>query len=281
MKSPHRRDPLIINLAPTGMMPTREQSLFVPLTVAEIVADSLQCITEGASIIHIHARDDAGRPTYQKEIYARIIAGIREKRPDSIICVSLSGRHHSEFEKRADPLFLTGDVKPDMGSLTLSSLNFAHTASMNSPETIIRLAETMADRKIKPELEVFDLGMINYAKYLFEEGILITPLYFNILLGGVATAQVKPSHLGLLMEELPQPSLWAAAGLGAAQLRMNTLGILFGNGVRVGLEDYLWLDIERQKLARNVDQVRRVVHLAELLGRPIATPTETRAMLGL
>lgn len=273
--------PLIINLAPTGMLPTREQSPFVPLSVEEIVADALQCLGEGASIVHLHARDDDGRPTYRKEIYARIIAGIRERNSQAVICVSLSGRNHPAFEQRADPLLLEGDLKPDMASLTLSSLNFPRSASVNSPETILRLAQAMADRGIKPELEVFDLGMLNYAAYLLEKGLLKPPLYFNFLLGGVATAQAKPSHLGLLMNELPAGSLWAAAGLGAAQLSMNMLGLLFGNGVRVGLEDYLWMDAGRQKLARNVDQVRRIVQLAETMGRDIATPAQTRTMLGL
>ena len=273
--------PLIINLAPTGMLPTREQSPFVPLTVAEIVADALQCLEEGASIVHIHARDEAGRPTYRKEIYARIIAGIREKNSRAVLCVSLSGRSHGEFEQRADPLFLNGDLKPDMASLTLSSLNFPRSASLNSPEMIMRLAEAMAERGIKPELEAFDLGMLNYARYLLERELLQPPLYFNLLLGGVATAQAKPSHLALLINELPPGSLWAAAGLGPAQLPMNMLGLLFGNGVRVGLEDYLWMDAKRQVPARNVDQVRRIVQLAQTLGREVAAPAEVRTMLGL
>lgn len=272
---------LILNLAPTGMVPTREMSSRVPISPAEIIADAVASAALGASIVHIHARDDAGVPTFRREIYARIIGGIREACPDLVICVSLSGRSYGSFEERSDPLLLKGDLAPDMASLTLSSLNFARVQSMNSPDMIRRLAETMAENGIKPELEAFDVGMVNYAAYLADKQIIKPPFYFNFLLGNVSSAQAKPAHLGLMMSELPPDSYWCGAGLGTAQLDANTMGILFGNGVRVGLEDYLWLDPERRILASNEDLVRRVVDLAALLGRRFATPSEVRELLGL
>jgi 3-keto-5-aminohexanoate cleavage enzyme len=272
---------LILNLAPTGMVPTRDMSKCVPLTPAEIIADAVAAAALGVSIVHIHARDETGQPTYRKEIYARIIGGIREKCPDLIICVSLSGRSHGGFEERSDPLLLKGDLAPDMASLTLSSLNFARVQSMNSPEMIQRLAETMADNGIKPELEAFDVGMVNYAAYLADRQIIQPPFYFNFLLGNVSSAQARPAHLALMMSELPPDSYWCGAGLGAQQLDANMLGMMFGNGVRVGLEDYLWLDAERRMPASNEDMVRRVVDIARLLGRTFATPGEVRSLLGL
>jgi len=272
---------LIINLAPTGAVATRLNSPHVPLSVEEIVRDSVEGIAAGASIVHIHARTESGAPTYRKDIYGNIVGGIRESRPDAIICVSLSGREFSAFEQRADPLFLSNDLKPDMASLTLSSLNFARTASVNSPEMIVRLASTMAERGIKPELEVFDLGMMNYAKYLIKRNLLQRPFYFNIILGNVASAQAAPSHLGLLLSELPEGSLWSAGGIGNAQLPMTAMGILYADGVRIGLEDCLWMDQQRQTLATNPGQVRRVEQLCNLLGREIATPAEARVMLAI
>jgi 3-keto-5-aminohexanoate cleavage enzyme len=271
----------ILNLAPTGMVPTRKMSSHVPLTIEEIVKDCRQCVDRGVSILHLHARDSDGAPTYHRDVYARLIGGIRETHPDVVICVSLSGRTFTEFSERSDPLLLEGDLKPDMASLTLSSLNFSQTASVNAPDMVRRLAETMAERGIKPELEVFDLGMVNYAHYLTDRGLLSPPYYFNILLGNVATAQANPAHLAALVSGLPGNSLWCAGGIGDAQLTANTLGMLFGDGVRTGLEDTLWFDPARTRPATNADLVDRMISLARLLGQSFASPQATRQMLAL
>jgi len=273
---------LLLNLAPTGMVPTRESSPQVPISVAEIVEDAKRCVGLGASIVHLHARDEAtGQPTCRKEVYARLIGSIREHCPDVVICVSLSGRNGGDFAERTEPLELTGDLKPDMASLTLASMNFSRTASVNSPETIRRIAEKLAEKSIKPELEVFDSGMINYARYLGDKQLLQPPFYFNFILGNIASAQAKPAPLGLMMSELPEGSFWVGGGVGSAQLPMNALGILYGNGARVGLEDCLWLDDERRRPATNVDLVNRARDLARILGRTFASPREVRAALGL
>lgn len=274
-------DGLIINLAPTGMVPTKAMSPHVPISVPEIVKDAQRCVALGASILHLHARDELGHPTCQKEVYARLIGSLRETCPDVVICVSLSGRTAGSFEQRAAPLSLTGDLKPDMGSLTLASMNFSRAASVNSPEMIQKLAERMAEVGIKPELEVFDSGMVNYARYLAERQLLRPPFYFNFILGNVATAQAKPAQLGLLMNELPPNSYWTGGGVGSAQLAMNTMGLLYGHGVRVGLEDCLWLDMERTKLASNVEMVQRIRDLAEVFGKRIASSQEVRIALDL
>jgi Uncharacterized conserved protein len=271
----------ILNLAPTGMLPTRAMSPHVPLSVEEIVADACRCVALGANMLHLHARDEQGRPTYQREVYARIIGGIREQHPDVVICVSLSGRDFGELEQRADPLRLTGDLRPDMASLTLSSLNFSRSASVNSPEMIQRLAERMAEAGIRPELEVFDAGMLNYAHYLLDRGLIRPPLYFNFILGNVAGAQARPGALALLLSELPQGSLWAGGGVGACQLAMNTQGLLYGNGARTGLEDYLWLDPQRRALASNAQMVQRLVDLASHFDLRPASAVALRQALGL
>lgn len=274
-------DGFILNLAPTGMLPTRSMSPHVPLGVDEIVADARRCIDLGANMLHLHARDEQGRPTYHREVYARIIGGIRETHPDVVICVSLSGRDFGEFEQRADPLSLTGDLKPDMASLTLSSLNFSRSASLNSPDMIQHLAERMAEVGVRPELEVFDAGMLNYAHYLLERGLLQAPLYFNFILGNVAGAQARPGALALLLSELPPGALWCGGGVGACQLTMNTQGLLYGHGARVGLEDYLWMDAERRQPASNAGMVRRLVDLGAVFGKRPASPSAVRSALGL
>jgi 3-keto-5-aminohexanoate cleavage enzyme len=272
---------LIVNLAPTGMIPTKEMTPHVPVSPEEIVGDVLQCARLGASMAHIHARDEKGIPTYEPEIFRDIIAAIRRENKDMIIAVTSSGRTYNEYEKRSAVLDLTGDARPDMASLTLSSVNFNKVASINSPDMIMALAKKMQANDIKPELEVFDLGMINFARYLMGKGLLTPPYYFNILLGNIAAAQAKLLHLGLLVSELPEDSIWSVAGIGDAQCRMNAIGIIAGDGVRVGLEDNIWYDEGRTELATNAMLMERIITMARVLGREIALPSEVRKRLKL
>ena len=273
---------LIVNFAPTGMIPTREMTPHVPLSTTEIIEDIHQAVEVGITMVHIHARDEAtGEPTYKAEIYESIISGVRRFAPDLVIAVSLSGRTFQEFEKRADPLRLDGTAKPDMGSLTLSSVNFNRQASVNSPDMIQRLALEMRDRGIAPELEAFDTGMINYAKYLDAKGLLVAPHYFNLLLGNIACAQADLLHAGVMIRDLPPQSYWSLAGIGDAQLAMNSVAIAMGGGVRVGLEDQIWYDRGRTRLARNVELLQRIHRLAEANERRVMSPAELRTLLDL
>lgn len=272
---------LIVNFTPTGMVPTKAMTPLVPISVDEIVDDVLGCATLGVSIVHIHARDDQGRPTPDPEVYSEILQRIRQERSDLILCVTTSGRTHPRVEDRSEVLDLAGDSKPDMASLTLGSMNFARTASVNSPETIQALAQRMLDRGIRPELEVFEAGMINYGKYLMKKGLLEPPGYFNLLLGNIATAQATEPTLDLMLESLPDGATWALAGIGDCQLQVHRWAIARGGHVRVGLEDNIYFDAERTTLASNRMQVQRIVDLADEYGRDISTPNETRSKMGL
>jgi 3-keto-5-aminohexanoate cleavage enzyme len=273
---------LVINLAPTGMIPTKEMTPHVPITAAEIIEDVHEAVEVGITMVHLHARDEqSGEPTYRAEVYAKIIAGIRQFSPDLVICVSLSGRTFSEFKKRVDPLMLEGSFKPDMGSLTLSSVNFNKQASVNTPDMIQALTEEMQRRGILPELEAFDSGMINYANYLERRGLLEPPHYFNLILGNIACAQADLLHTGVIISDLPPNSVWSLGGVGDCQLMINSIAVAAGGGVRVGLEDNIWYNQSRTRLARNVDLVRRIHSLAEANEREIMTPKELRRLLNL
>ncbi|MFK5974145.1 MAG: 3-keto-5-aminohexanoate cleavage protein [Flavobacteriaceae bacterium] len=275
-------DELILNFTPTGMIPTKEMTPHVPVSVSEIVEDVHQASELGITMVHLHARDLISQePTYKKEIYAEIIDGIREYAPYLVICVSLSGRTYNKLEQRGDPLMLEGKLKPDMGSLTLSSLNFNAIASMNSPEMIQDLAALMKEKGILPELEVFDIGMINYAKYLEKKKLISPPLYFNLLLGNIACAQADLIHAGIMIRDLPDNSLWSLAGIGNTQLKVNSLSIAIGGGVRVGLEDNIWYDEARTKLAKNIDLLRRIHVIANANGKRIMTSQEFRKKMNL
>ena len=275
-------DNLIVNITPTGMIPTKEMTPHVPVLADEIIADVKKACELGITMVHLHAREpETEEPTYKKELYAEIIGGIREFAPELIICVSLSGRNFKALSQRADPLYLKGNLKPDMGSLTLSSLNFNQTASLNAPSMVKDLARTMKELGILPELEAFDVGMINYAHYLQRKSLLEPPFYFNLLLGNIACAQATLLHAGMMVNELPEDSFWSLAGIGNSQLKMNSTAIAMGGGVRVGLEDNIWYDTQRTELATNTTLLERIHKLARVNERQIMTPAELRKHLNL
>lgn len=273
--------PLIINLAPTGLLSTQADSSLLPLSIAAIADDVARCAELGVSMVHLHARDADGVATNDTAIIADLISTVRARVPDIVIAATTSGRRATELQQRASALTLTGTAKPDMASLTLASMNFARDASVNAPATVMRLAEIMLENDIKPELEVFDLGMVNFAHVLINKGLLKPPYYFNLLLGNPATAQASLLHLGMLVNDLPADSVWSVAGIGRYQTRATALGVAMGDGVRTGLEDNLWLDDERTTLASNVQLVQRAAALAQAQGRQLATARMVRARLGL
>jgi uncharacterized protein (DUF849 family) len=274
-------EPLIINAAITGMVPRRADVAHVPVTPEQIVEDAVACIDAGASILHLHARRPDESPAWERAIYAEFIPEIRRRRPGAVICASTSGREVAEFERRADVLSLTGDARPDMASLTLGSLNFRREASVNAPETIVALAERMAEHGIRPELEVFDTGMAYLAHELLDRGVLRPPLYANLLLGNINTAPATAGSLAVLAAALPPGTTWAAGGVGAFQLPMNAIAVFMGAHVRTGLEDNPSLDAERRRPATNAGLVARVAELARIAGRKVASPGEVRQRLAL
>ena len=270
----------IFNFTPTGMIPTKEMTPHIPITPDEIVNQISEVADLGINMVHLHARDPiTGEPTYKKEVYAEIIRGIRNRHRNQILCVSTSGRTFNEFEKRSDCLHLEGELKPDFGSLTLSSLNFNNQASISSPQMIQALAREMLERGIRPELEAFDVGMINYAKYLIEKELIHPPYYFNLILGNIACAQANLLNLGLMINELPVGSVWSVGGVGRFQLPMNAAALVAGGGVRVGLEDNIWFDDERTRLVTNRELVERVLSIAHALGRVPYTGREAKELL--
>jgi 3-keto-5-aminohexanoate cleavage enzyme len=271
----------IINFAPTGLIPTKEMTPHVPITTGEIIDDVVCCHAIGITTVHIHAREQNGAPTYKKENYARIISGIRERVPDLPICVSTSGRMFSEFEKRSDVLNLNDSTKPDMASLLLGSVDFKQGTSVNSPQTVMRLAEKMNENGIKPELEVFDIGMMRFARYLIEKGLLTPPYYFNIILGNMTSAGLNLHHLAAILQDLPDNSYWSFGGIGTTQLGAHMIAIGQDGGVRVGIEDNIWFDRKKTRAATNKDLVSRVAKMIHLNDKTIMSPRRFREVLDI
>lgn len=273
---------LIVTFTPTGMLMQKDQTPYIPITPQEIISDVREACSIGVSSVHLHARDPkSGTPVWEKEWFEEIILGIRAFAPDLVISVTTSGRVYNTIETRSDVLSLSGNAKPDLASLTLSSLNFNRTASINEPSMILTLAKQMQEHGIKPELEAFDAGMINYAKYLIRKSIITPPYFFSLILGNIACAQADLLHAGVMINDLPEESIAVMGGIGNSQLTINTLAIAMGYGVRVGLEDNIWLDSDRSILASNADYLKRIHSIASSVGREICTPAELRSLLKL
>lgn len=271
------RSKLIIKLAPTGMIPTKKDNPYVPITPKDIARDTLKSYRLGASVVHVHARDQHGRPTYKKEIFENIISEIRRECPEIIICLTTSGRVHAQVEHRSEAL----ELNPEMASLTVGSLNFPKYPSVNSLETITSLASIMKTRRILPELEIFESGFINTAAYLAKKGYLKKPLHFNFLLGSLGSIPADIRDLVYLVDSLPLGSTWSATGIGRFQTQINIATILMGGHVRVGLEDSIYYSYPRKKLVTNEQLVKRIVKIAHELDVEIANPYEAREILGL
>jgi 3-keto-5-aminohexanoate cleavage enzyme len=174
----------IINFTPTGTQTNKENS-FAPLTPNEIIEEVHEAYELGITLTHIHARDPITfENTYKKNVYREIIDGIRKHCSDLSICVSLTGRQYPEFEKRSEVL----ELYPDMGSLTMSSLNFPKSASVNEPNMILKLIQKMDEYGVIPEIECFDSGMLNYTNYLISKNVLKGPHYINVILGNIYNA---------------------------------------------------------------------------------------------
>ena len=226
----------IINFTPTGTQTTRSNS-FAPLTPNEIIDSVYEANEIGISIVHLHARDEVTlENTYKKEVYQKVIEGIKKHCPELLICVSLTGRNFPELEKRSEVLQLL----PDMGSLTMSSLNFPSGTSINQPEMILSLINEMDKYGVQPEIECFDTGMLNYTNYIISKNILTPPYHINIILGNMYNGQCDLGTLSTIKNNLPSNSFTCLGGIGSQQLKSTTYGLLDFDGIRIGLEDNLY-----------------------------------------
>ena len=260
----------IINFTPTGTQTTRDNS-FAPLLPNEIIEEVHNANEVGISIVHLHARDEETlKNTYKKEVYQKIIEGIKKHCPDLLICVSLTGRNFPEVEKRSEVL----QLYPDMGSLTMSSLNFPSGASINQPETIVRLIEEMDKYGVQPEIECFDAGMLNYTNYLISKNKLKPPYHINVILGNIYNGQCDFGTLSTIKSNLPVNSYTCVGGIGSQQLKSTTYGLLDFDGIRIGLEDNLYYK-DKEKIS-NLELLKRAHRIMNELDMTHYTSNQLR-----
>ncbi|MEB3198419.1 MAG: 3-keto-5-aminohexanoate cleavage protein [Candidatus Sericytochromatia bacterium] len=273
-------DKLVITCAPVGAEVMKTDNPAVPYGPREIADASLAAVAAGASLIHLHARDEAGRPSQEpalfREIFTRIRAGA-----NPILQISTGGAVTATTAERLAPLDDAACVAAlEMASFTCGTVNFGDEVFMNSPEFLLALAHKLKATGIKPEIEVFEAGMIANAMRLAKRGEISHPLHFDFVLGVPGGMPGGVRALQFLVDALPAMCTWSVAGVGSQQLPMATLAILMGGHVRVGLEDNLFY--RKGELAEsNAQLVARVVRLAHELGREVASPDEAREILGL
>lgn len=267
---------LIITIAPTGNVPTKELNPNSPLTPDEIVKDIEKCVNAGASVAHIHVRDNNLQPTSDRSIYENVVKEIDKRKINVIKQLSTGARGgENSFEWRGQML----DLNAHMASLSTGSSNFAKSVNANSFELIEALAGKMYKNNIKPEIEVFDLAMLSNALFLEKKGVLKGPLQFNLVMNVPGSIKGTPKNLMFLVDQLPKDSTWTVSGIGNSQVQMITMAIALGGNVRTGLEDVIYYD--KNVLATNEMLVKRVVNIAEAVGRKIATVEEAKEILSI
>ena len=266
---------LIITAALTGAEVTKDIQPNLPVTPEEIAEAAYECYKAGASIVHVHARDKDGNPTQDYEVYKEIKEKIEAKCP-VIFQPSTGGATWHSPEERLQPV----ELSPEMATLSAGTCNFGTDVFMNSGEYIEKFAKRMKELGVKPEIEVFERGMINNANALVKKGLVDDPLHFDFVMGvpGAITGEIR--DLLYLVESIPKGSTWTVAGIGRHELPLANMAILLGGHVRVGFEDNIYY--KKGELARsNAQLVERIVRLAKELGREVATPAEAREILGL
>lgn len=266
---------LIITVALTGNVPTKKMNSNLPVTPVEIAADVAACADAGACLFHVHARDQEQKPTLELAVYKRIVAAIKQTAPNVILQLSTGARAGTDPEARVNPVRLL----PEMASFTTGSNNLPGIVYANAPEFIEYLATVFRDTGVKPEIEVFEAGMINNALFLHNKGLIGAPLHFDFVLGAPGAMPASVRNLVFLSESIPPDSTWTVAGIGKAEIPMATAAIVMGGHVRVGLEDNLRMP--DRSPAANPRLVEKVVAIAREVGRDIASPAEARRILSL
>jgi uncharacterized protein (DUF849 family) len=271
-------DPCIITVAITGSVPRKKDTPAVPVTVAEQVESTQEAYEAGASLVHVHVRDDQENPSSDPDKFGAFLDGVRKHCPDMIVQFSTGGRGR-DADQRGSMLHL----KPDMASLATGSVNFPNMIYENPPELIDSLAASMIAYGIKPEVEIFDLAMLYAAAEMVKDGRLKGPAHVQFVFGLKNALPPKREilefEIAQLKEVLPGAT-WTAAGIGRSQLEMNHWALELGGHCRTGLEDNIRFDKDR--LAKsNAELVARVGKLCGEYGRRPATAKEAREILGL
>lgn len=270
--------PVVVQCAVTGSQPPDpERAPNLPVSTDAIVEEALAAWRAGAAVIHLHAREEDGTPTQDRDRFALLVDQLRDAGCDAVLnlsCGTAGGR--AVRDERLAPL----ELRPEMGSLDCGTINFGDRIFEGDVPFLRRMAEAFRANGVTPELECFDSGHVGLALQLRDEGLLEDPLVVQFVLGvpgsGVPATVEMVEHLRRM---LPEGAHWSVCAIGRAQLPLNAYCILAGGHVRTGLEDNLWF--RRGERATNAALVARAVRLAGELQRPVATSDAARELLGV
>jgi 3-keto-5-aminohexanoate cleavage enzyme len=266
--------PMIVTVAAVGAELTPEQTPHLPITPAQLGETAARCREAGASIIHVHCRNDDGSNTHSIERFGQAYDAIRAH-SDLIVQFSTGGAIGMTLQERSGVL----ELRPEMATLTCGSVNFGDDIFENSFPIMRGILKKMNEFGVRPELEIFDKGHIANARRLARERLLSLPQHVDLVLGVPGGLEATVQNLCDLVDDLPEGCTWSVAGIGRQQLPMAMAAIAMGGHVRVGLEDNLFYS--RGRLARNDELVARVARVAAEAGRAVATPDQARKLLGL
>jgi 3-keto-5-aminohexanoate cleavage enzyme len=268
-------DPLIITVAGIGAELTREQQPNLPFSSDEIAADAVECEAAGASIYHLHVRDERGAPTMDVEAYRAARDAIAAA-SDLIVQFSSGGGVHDTEEERIAPL----ELAPEMASLTTGTVNFGDEVFSNPLPLITRFYREMRERGILPEFEIFEPGMLGTAERLYADHGDGHHRHYDFVLGVPGAMPAWPDAVDFLAGHLPQGATWSATGIGGSHLPVTERALALGGHVRTGFEDVRWF-ARGELAASNSQLVGRVADMARSAGRNLATPKVARQILGL
>jgi 3-keto-5-aminohexanoate cleavage enzyme len=267
--------PVMITAAMVGAEVTKAQQPKLPTTPQEIVQAAVECYEAGASIIHIHVRDSEGNATQDAGLFREVVEGIRA-RCDVITQVSTGGAVWMTAEERLQSI----ECRPDMATLTTGTVNFGESVFMNNRELVETFARCLQKYEIVPEIEIFDMGMLDEALRLRSMGLLSDPIQFDFVMGVPGAIGADPAHLMHMVRCLPPDSTWSVAGIGRHQLTLGTIALALGGHVRVGFEDNIYYR-KGQLAESNAELVARISRIAREMDRPVATPDQAREILRL
>lgn len=267
----------IITVAPTGAWPGKKDNPNIPLTPSEIADEVYDCWKAGAAVAHLHMRDDQGSGTMSKDKFEETVTLIRD-RCDIVLNLTTSGALDATDETRMAHFI---ELKPELASFDAGSMNWMHTTLfINRPDFLENLGRTMIENGVKPEIEIFDAGMIYNAMYYLKKGVLQAPAHFQFVLGAAGGIGGSVENLVFLKGLLPEGSTWSAFGVGRDAVPIMLTTIALGGHVRVGMEDNVYYS--RGRLAdSNAQFVERAARVIKEATRDVATPDEARKILGL
>lgn len=270
---------VIITAALTGAVTPKEINEHIPLTPEEIAADVYRCWQQGAAIVHLHMRDEKGLGSMNTALFAKTIQLVREYRDcDVIINCTTSGDSRATDEQRIAPVLTLNGI--EMASWDAGSFNWMPGGVfINSPQFLGQLSEILTARGIRPEIEIFDSGMLGVANYFADKGALKTPLHYQFCLGVPGGMPASVENLLYLSSHIPTGSTWSAFGIGKHHLPIMYTTLALGGHIRVGLEDNVYFS--KGEKATNPQLVARAAQAVTLFGKQVATPERARKILGI